>query len=297
MSLPTALILLGVLVLGAYALGDKRVNIINADNNNAPSVSKTTASNKTTQNTAKEETCDKPADIQKSKVGIELPAYREKSGELIIKHTGHTLAYNTKHNTPDWVAWSLTKEHTDGVVERSSKFWADEQIDKRYRVDYYEYKGSGYDRGHMCPAGDNKWSEKAMHDCFYMSNMCPQEPSLNSGSWKHLEEKCRDWAIAEGRIYIVCGPIWRGKSHEKIGIDHSIDVPEAFFKAVLSMKKGHEKTIAFIYENNNSSHQTLPKTARSVDDVEKITGLDLFTALDDAMEEKLESSFSLNDWK
>ena len=89
----------------------------------------------------------------------ELPAIG--TNDLIIRHTGFTLRYNKTHNTPDWSAWCLTAEHTDGPVERSQKFWADPSLPSAYRVDYYDYKGSGYDRGHMCPAGDMKWSERS----------------------------------------------------------------------------------------------------------------------------------------
>lgn len=215
---------------------------------------------------------------------------------LMVTHTGHTLSFNTTHNTPDWVAWTLTSEHADGAEQRSQKFWADPAIPRAYRVDYYDYKGSGYDRGHMCPAGDNKWSREAMHDCFYMSNMCPQDPSLNSGAWSALEQACRKWAVSEGAVHIVCGPIYEGKKHERIGIDHAVDVPEAFYKVVLSLRPGHEKAIGFYYRNV-SGKQPLSQTATTVDDIERRTGLDFFSSLPDDIEQHLESVSNLKDWK
>lgn len=231
-----------------------------------------------------------------SKARYEMPAALTDRPEQIIEHKGFVLSYNNKHNTPNWSAWKLTAKHSEGDIPRSTKFWADPSVPTPYRVDYYEYKGSGYDRGHMCPASDNKWNKDAMHDCFYMSNMCPQDPSLNSGSWKQLEEACRRWVKTEGSLYIVCGPLYRGKTHEKIGIDHSIDVPEAFFKAVLSLRKGHEKAIGFIYENNDDN-QPMNQTAMTVDEVEKKIKMDLFHDLDDELEDRLESAFSLQSWK
>ncbi|MGM9713290.1 MAG: DNA/RNA non-specific endonuclease [Prevotella sp.] len=216
----------------------------------------------------------------------ELPA--TDGSDLVIRHTGYTLRYNKTHNTPDWAAWCLTAEHTDGPAERSGKFWADPSLPSAYRVEYYEYKGSGYDRGHMCPAGDMKWSEDAMHDCFYMSNMCPQAGSLNSGAWNRLEMKCREWAKKEGRIYIVCGPVWEGTRHEQIGIDHAIDVPEGFFKAILSMRKGHERTAAYYFRNDESS-QSYKSAQMSVDDIERLTGLDLFASVEDNLERRIEA--------
>ena len=223
-------------------------------------------------------------------IRYELPAYSDK--EMVIRHTGFTLSYNQTHNTPNWSAWCLTADHTEGTVERSTKFWADPSIPTPYRVDYYDYKGSGYDRGHMCPAGDMKWSEEAMHDCFYMSNMCPQTGSLNSGAWNKLEMKCREWAKNEGKLYIVCGPVYDKRRHEQIGIDHAIDVPEGFFKAILSLRPGHEKAIAF-YFYNDESRQSYKTATLSVDEAEELTGLDLFAALEDKLEAKLESTNNL----
>lgn len=239
--------------------------------------------------TGKEEGTDgKLANNQAAPAGkaYELPAIGK--NDLIIRHTAFTLRYNKTHNTPDWVAWCLTAQHTDGPVERSQKFWADPSLPSAYRVDYYDYKGSGYDRGHMCPAGDMKWDEKAMHDCFYMSNICPQTGTLNSGSWNRLEMKCRDWAKKEGCVYIVCGPVWKKGRHEKIGIDHSIDVPEGFFKAVLTMRKGHERTIAY-YFRNDESQQSYREAIVTVDEIERRTGLDLFAAVEDNLERKIEA--------
>lgn len=227
---------------------------------------------------------------------FEMPAPLSDRAEQIVAHTGYTLSYNKDNNTPNWSAWQLTDEKTRGTIERSSKFFADPKISQLYRVDYFDYKGSGYDRGHMCPAGDMKWSETAMHDCFYMSNMCPQEHALNNGAWKKLEEACRTWATNEGKIYIVCGPVYKGNRHEQIGINHAINVPEGFFKAVLSLRQGHQKAIGFYYDNS-TCRQSMAKAAMSVDQLEELTGIDFFYQLDDKIEEKLESSYSINDWQ
>ena len=227
--------------------------------------------------------------LQEDGLNYEIPQMKDENQGMRIDHAGHTLAYNKAYNTPYWVAWQLTRDHTDGPESRSKKFWADPAVEKAYRVEWYEYKESGYDRGHMCPAGDMKWSKEAMHDCFYMTNMCPQSPSLNSGAWRKLETKCRDWANEEGRIYIVCGPIYdKGKRHEEIGIDHRIMVPERFFKAVLSLNKGKEWAVGFVYDNSDRS-QSMKKAVKTVDEVEQIISMDLFYQLDDVLEDEIES--------
>lgn len=250
--------------------------------------------------TVEQTTVEQPSDSNPiaptAQDGIEIPAPLSDRPEQIVRHRGYTLSYNNKHNTPNWSAWALTAEHTDGPEARSQKFWADPEIPTVYRVDYYDYKESGYDRGHMCPAGDMKWSREAMHDCFYMSNMCPQDHSLNSGSWGSLENACRSWARTEGVIYIVCGPVYKSrKRHERIGIDHVIDVPEGFFKAVLSLRPGKEKAIAF-YFDNDASKQNYKQLCMSVDDIEKMTGIDLYPSLDDELENKLEATYNIKEW-
>ena len=240
--------------------------------------------------TKRKPTGNTPAEKERKEDGVryEIPQMDKESQGVVIEHVGHTLSYNKEYNTPHWSAWQLTREHTDGTVSRSSKFWADPAVEKAYRVEWYEYKESGYDRGHMCPAGDMKWSMEAMHDCFYMSNMCPQTSELNSGAWNKLEMKCREWAEQEGALYIVCGPIYKSGNRETIGIEHAIRVPDEFFKAVLSLRKGQEKAVAFIFRNDDSS-QSYKTAATTVDHVEEITGLDLFHNLDDETEEKVEA--------
>lgn len=223
----------------------------------------------------------------------ELPACDD--AEVIIRHSAYTLCYNKKYNTPKWVAWELTASETDGNLRRSNDFYEDPDLPARYRVCSTDYRGSGYDRGHMCPAADNRWDGTAMTECFYMSNMCPQNNHLNSGPWGKLEDSCRRWAEQEGSIYIVCGPIYRGARHAYIGDCHRVAVPEAFFKVVLSLRRGSEKAIGFVYDNT-SARQTMEGAAMSVDAVEEMTGYDFFPLLDDKLEATLESNYNLRKW-
>ena len=234
----------------------------------------------------------------------ELPAISDDA--YVIRHTGFTLSYNLKTYCPDWVAWKLTKEHLKGNVSRKNNdFQGDPVVDVSNRVTPYEYKKSGYDRGHMCPAGDNKWSSRAMMECFYMTNMCPQVAVLNQRWWSNLENACRRWAEKDGAVYICCGPIYQGETFKTIGGRYNysqkrkgikVFVPTGFYKVVLSLKKGKEKAIGFIY-NNDDSRQPMSECCMSVDDVEKITGLDFFSSLEDTLEERLESQYDFSAWK
>lgn len=99
---------------------------------------------------------------------------------------------------------------TRKLIERESrtdKFLPDPDLPESQAVTTDDYKRSGMDRGHMCPAGDNRWHWKAMQESFYMTNICPQNHNLNRGDWKELEDACRLWTKKEGKLYIVCGPV------------------------------------------------------------------------------------------
>lgn len=227
---------------------------------------------------------------------LELPARLQHTPERIVEHTGFTVSFNREHNNPNWVAWELTAEEAEGSLPRVNDFEPDPKLPENHQVKHADYTGSGYDRGHMVPAADMKWDSKAMNDCFYMSNICPQTHTLNAGGWETLESACRRWAKREGSVYIVCGPVYKGNRHKTIGNELKITVPEGFFKVVLSLREGSEKAIGFYYANSNAK-QSMKATATTVNDIETLTGMDFFVNINDKLEERLESTFSLKDWK
>ncbi|MGI6242539.1 MAG: DNA/RNA non-specific endonuclease [Prevotella sp.] len=215
--------------------------------------------------------------------------------EQILRRKAYVSSFNTETLMPNWVAWKLTAEETNGRVQRSSfSFQEDLDVAPRYRVMPSDYSRSGYDRGHMCPAGDNRWDSRAMEESFLMTNICPQLHSLNSGAWNNLEIQCRDWAREYGEIYIVCGPIVSKNNNRKIGRKRRITVPSAFFKVILCMK-GTPKAIGFVFRNEES-HRSKSDYMNTVDDVERITGLNFFAALPDSIEDRVEATANLEDW-
>ena len=157
-----------------------------------------------------------------------------------------------------------------------------------------DYANSGYDRGHMAPAADMKWSEQAMRESFYMTNMCPQLHSLNAGDWKDLEELARDWAQLYGNIYIACGPIVEA-DYPTIGKNHLIAVPSAFYKVFLRQTRQGWTSIGFIMPNQ-AGNRPLMTYMLSVDEVEAQTGIDFFYNLPDSLEAQIESTYSVSDW-
>ena len=207
-------------------------------------------------------------------------------------YTGMDLSFNSDCHIPNWVSWELTAEETNGTVSRGDEFFVDPEI--RGCAYDYDYRGSGYDRGHMAPAGDMKWSQNAMDDCFSFANMCPQLHVLNNGSWKTLEEKCRTWAQLDGRIYIVCGPVIDEEPLEYIG-ESRVWVPRRFFKVIISPYSTPARGIGFIMPNGTVVGG-MQNCAVTIDEVEKITGHDFFSTLPDDVEAKLESQCNFHQW-
>ena len=211
-----------------------------------------------------------------------------------LKRMAYKVWYSEQLRIPMAVAWYLTKEHTYGKNQRQNmEFHPDDDI--RNAVTTYDYMQTGYDRGHMCPAGDNKWNAQALEETFLMTNVCPQNHNLNKNDWNDLEQLCRHWARKYGKVYIVCGPVLRGTEHKQIGPrTKRITVPEAFYKVVLRMGK-NPTAIGFVYDNKGKS-QPMEQAVRSVDDIERMTGLDFFSSLDDPLENKIEAQAELSDW-
>lgn len=227
---------------------------------------------------------------------LEQPAELRGKKEIILMKSQFIISYDSRNLCPYYVCWSLDADRVNGNVGRTDNFRADPTLNGGSRVETSDYSGSGYDRGHMCPAADNKNSEDAMNESFYMTNVCPQNQSLNRGAWNELEQLCRDWALNYGTIYICCGPIFDSDTPRKIGTrkDVKISVPDRFFKVVLFLGRV-SKAIGFIYPNE-ACNDDIRNYAVSVDRVEEITGMDFFFQLDDDLEEKLEKECNPGAW-
>ncbi len=231
-------------------------------------------------------------EAQPEVVKYELPAPLKDRPEQILQRKGYTTSYNRNTKNPNWVAWHLTREHTRGQNQRKQMMFT-EDMDVTPRATNNDYYNSRFDRGHMCPAGDNKWDKEAMAQSFLFTNICPQNHGLNKYEWNDLEIKCREWAREYGAIDIVCGPIYEADNQRTIG-KNKVWVPVAFFKVILC-RKGAPKAIGFIYRNEGK-HQTPQEAVRTVDEIEALTGIDFFPALDDATEKRIEASAQLNAW-
>jgi len=219
-----------------------------------------------------------------------LPRYSPK--DQIIRHFAYTLKYNEQHEQAEWVIYFLTKERASGSIERTDNFRLDPEV-KTGSASLDDYKGSGYDRGHLAPAGDMTWSKIAMSESFFMSNMSPQEPSFNQGIWRNLESLVRSWAVDNNEIYVVTGPALKGDL-PTIGLN-KVAVPEFYYKVILDYQEPELKGIGFILPNQSST-LVLQTYAVNIDSVESFTGIDFFPAIPDSMENIIESSLKLDKW-
>lgn len=237
--------------------------------------------------------CDVSAGAAEADDKLVMQTSPKGTPEQILKRTGYVASYNKTTLLPNWVAWHLTAERTEGSAKRSGVDFAEDTEVPEPRATDWDYYNSGYDRGHMCPAADNKWSKKAMEESFLFTNMCPQNGNLNRGDWNEMEMACRKWAKKYGDLYIVCGPILYKGKHKTIG-KNKVVVPEAFFKVVLRTGD-NPQAIGFIYKNT-SGNRPKDSYVNTVDEVERITGIDFFSSLPDDVEKKVEAECDLGLW-
>ena len=237
---------------------------------------------------------DQTQNNKQSELSLEIPLVLK--GEKIIHHTGYSFVYSEDHEQAKWVAYVLNSKELNGIFDRSDNFREDPSVSSG-SASNLDYAKSGYDRGHLAPAADMKWSEKAMSESFYYSNMSPQLPAFNRGIWKKLEEKVRDWALENDSILIVTGPILsfkKGIKQAAIG-PNSVTVPVYYYKAILDFKKEKSKSIAFILPNQGSK-MPLQSFMVSIDYLEKFSEIDFFYKLDDKLETSIESKFCKECW-
>lgn len=237
--------------------------------------------------------CDASAGAAEADDKLVMQTSPKGTPEQILKRTGYVASYNKTTLLPNWVAWHLTAERTEGSAKRSGVDFAEDTEVPEPRATDWDYYNSGYDRGHMCPAADNKWSKKAMEESFLFTNMCPQNGNLNRGDWNEMEMACRKWAKKYGDLYIVCGPILYKGKHKTIG-KNKVVVPEAFFKVVLRTGD-NPQAIGFIYKNT-SGNRPKDSYVNTVDEVERITGIDFFSSLPDDVEKNVEATADIANW-
>lgn len=210
----------------------------------------------------------------------------------LAEHNFYMLSYSEGHEQAEWVAYELKKEHLTYDDRERPYFIEDPKISSK-SADWRNYKGSGYDRGHLCPAGDRRFSEYAYNETFYTSNIAPQNRDFNAGVWNRLEKQVRQWCKSYGDLFIVTGGILE-RDLEEIG-EEDVDVPNMFYKIVYRKAGKQGKALAFLMPNKESK-QPLDYFLVSIDEIEKRTGIDFFYQQDLDWQRQLETKINKSGW-
>ncbi|WOI22775.1 DNA/RNA non-specific endonuclease [Nonlabens ulvanivorans] len=215
------------------------------------------------------------------------------SNNQVIHHSTYSLSYSEKHEQAEWTAHVLRESDITNNNFKRPYFEIDNSV-KTGAAHWRNYKKSGYDRGHLVPAGDRTGSKKVYEETFLTSNISPQEHEFNAGIWNRLEQKTRYYAKRYDELYVVTGPIFKGNMDE-IGTEN-VTVPSAFYKIIYRQdKNGNEKILAFLMPHKASS-KPIYDYVTSVDEIEKQTGIDFFSQIPDHVENQLEASNSSKGW-
>ncbi len=215
-------------------------------------------------------------------VNLELP---EGNPQSIVKHSNYTLEYSNTNKQARWVAYRLNSYNINGEAKRKDKFTPDPKVPRKLSASDSDYKGSGYDRGHLCPSADMIFDQSANDETFFYSNMSPQNPSFNRGIWKKLEDVVRGWATEYSAVFVATGGVLNDNLSS---IGKGVSVPKYFYKAILRYSKSGDIQAIGLLLPNESSSEPLQNFVVAIDSLEKFTGINFFYNLDDNQEEIVE---------
>jgi endonuclease G len=224
-----------------------------------------------------------------SACAIYQPLAQSVFDEEIIEHKYYTLSYSEPHEVSRWVAYTLEISQLQNCVKRTNSFKPDPLV-KTGSATQADYQGSGYDRGHILPAGDMKWNKEAMKETFYFSNMTPQPANFNRGRWQSMEELVRAWVLKYKKLWIVTGPVL--KDNLPVIGPNQVAVPEQYYKVVLRQEGAKYIGMALLITTDVPSSD-LKYYATSINKVEELTGIDFFPFLND---ESVEEEISTSKW-
>lgn len=211
----------------------------------------------------------------------------------VIKHNYFMLSYSEPHEQAEWVAYTLKKEHLTYDDRKRPYFIEDPKV-RTKSADWRNYKNSGFDRGHLCPAGDRRFSEQAYNETFYTSNISPQNKEFNAGVWNRLEQQVRYWCKRYGTLTVITGGVLANDLFE-IGAE-DVDVPEYYYKIVARKEGKALSTLCFLIPHEESSKK-LNSFLVPVDSVEQLTKINFFENLTEKEQAKLETKADSRGWK
>jgi endonuclease G, mitochondrial len=209
----------------------------------------------------------------------------------IYTNDAYSFSYKEEYEQSEWVAYELNK--SDLVTKDYDRpYFNQDKSVKTKSADWRNFKNSGYNKGHLCPAADRKSSYEMYEKTFLTSNASPQLYDFNAGLWNRLEQKVRYWASRYNGVYVITGGVLE-KNLKTIGSE-DVAVPNYFYKVILTKDK--KNMIGFLVPHEDSD-KPLYDFVVPVDEIEKMTGIDFFSALPDDIEEKLEANKGYKNWK
>jgi endonuclease G, mitochondrial len=211
--------------------------------------------------------------------------------EQIIHHKSYSFSYNSSYVMPSWVVYSVTKSTVDKSKEPNGKYKTDPAINARPATKK-DYKDAGYLMAQFVNYFDVADMEDALTETYYLSNITPMKLAFYTHVWLRTEDLIRLWVDGKPGFEVICGPVLTDAPFPTIG-ENKVSVPDRFYKIVYD--KQNQKAVAFLFKNGSSSG-TLKSRAITVDEIEKITGIDFFPSLDDEIETVLEATVDYNFW-
>ena len=227
----------------------------------------------------------------------------------IIEHSGMVLGFDCDYKMASWVFHLLTPDVTSGNISRSNDFRLDEKstCGSAQESDYFlrketpdgtfEYDGFGFDRGHLAPSADFRWSANALSESYYYSNMTPQRPEFNRESWASLEGLLRKIVDQEKKqFYVITGPVLHEGLPEIERSANKLKIPELHYKIIVDASAENPRGMAFLMPNKKCEER-LSSYVISIDSLERLTGIDFFSTMPTELETKIEQTADFNAWK
>lgn len=223
-----------------------------------------------------------------------LTTHTVPSDAEVVKHTAYISAYSSTYKQPYWVSHIITKDILFGTNYKDNGF-IPEKLSKTTTADSSDFMNSGYDRGHMAPAADFRWNKDAVAESYYYSNIAPQLPEFNRGTWAKLEMFVRSLAIQANELYVITGPILNYKLGKLQQGSYTVATPKYFYKILYDLYPPNYKAIAFLMPNKNIPFE-IDKYVVPIDSIESLTGIDFLPSLDDTLENQLEQEHNILAW-
>ena len=219
-------------------------------------------------------------------------------GVQVVQHQAMVLGYDEQHEQARWVMHMVLPDIEQGNTSRTNDFREDSLVTTGTAVKA-DYWYSGYDRGHLAPSADFRWSPIALSESYYYSNMSPQLPELNREKWAELENMIRDYVVYHHEpVYVITGPVLHDSlpTMQNEGRENEVSIPKLFYKVILDLTGNETRGIAFVVPNGDCTYPIM-SYATTIDDVEELTGLDFFPKLEASKQEYLEHNLSQKDWQ